>query len=153
MVEVGAYRGVTTEKLAHFTDRMVIAVDPFKGYGGAAKDYQLFKRRTESLSNVIHLRRTSGEAARDWPYSRPGCVFIDAVHDYVNTWHDALVWGHLVRNRGLLCFHDTDEKQFAGTRRAVYHIAKFWQVWGSCENLVILRKPSSGRSAEDVERG
>src|SRR5262249_49239195 len=38
VVEVGCFRGETTRCLARATRRTVVAVDPFRGYGGAEDD-------------------------------------------------------------------------------------------------------------------
>ena len=96
------------------------------------------------MPNVIHLRRTSGEAARELVNDSVSFVFIDAVHDYVNTRFDAIAWHSLLGPGGLIAFHDTDNLQFAGTRRAVFELMRERSL--SLEehvgNLVILRKPA-----------
>lgn len=91
-IEVGSFRGVTTRALGQYIyPRRVYAVDPYTGYGGVEEDQRLFKKRTASLSNVLHLKKTSGEAAREWRRKRDdriSFIFVDAVHDYWNTKHD-----------------------------------------------------------------
>ena len=144
VVEVGCYRGVTTKLLGANTTRKLVGVDPFAGYGGAEQDLKIFQQRIEGLSNVLHLRLTSGEAARQLRNDSVSFVFIDAVHDYVNTRFDAIAWYTLLQQNGLIAFHDTDNRQFAGTRRAVFELMR--QCSLSLEehvgNLVILRKPA-----------
>lgn len=142
VAEVGCYRGVTTCLLARNTIRKFICVDPFSGYGGAEKDLELFKRRVADIPNVIHLRRTSGEAAQELINERLSFVFIDAVHDYVNTHFDSIAWSSLLRKDGLIAFHDTDERMFAGTRRAVFELLhrRGFILEEHVPNLVILRK-------------
>jgi predicted O-methyltransferase YrrM len=142
VVEVGCYRGVTTKLLATNTARNLLGVDPFAGYGGAEQDLKIFQKRIDGVSNVIHLRRTSGEAARQLVKDRFSVVFIDAVHDYVNTRFDSIAWCSLIEKGGLIAFHDTDEANFPGTRRAVFELMRKHSL--SLEehlaNLVILRK-------------
>jgi predicted O-methyltransferase YrrM len=142
IVEIGCYRGVTTQLLASNTVRNVIGVDPFAGYGGAQQDYEKFRERTRHLTNVIHLRCTSGEAARKMAQSQFSFVFIDAVHDYVNTRFDSLAWGSLLRPNGVIAFHDTDDRAFAGTRRAVFDLIQTpsFELEMHVRNLVVLRK-------------
>ena len=44
IVEIGCFRGITTQALAKATSRQVIAVDPYIGYGGFEEDYLYFKK-------------------------------------------------------------------------------------------------------------
>lgn len=142
VVEVGSCRGVTTRTLAKATSRKVIAVDPFIGYGGFEEDYRLFVKNTSELPNVIHERKTSGEAARKWNYNSVGLIFIDALHDYVNTAFDIEIWSSLLVEGGMLVMHDTDQLCFAGTRKATFQAFKsYGNVFAHPDNLTILQKP------------
>jgi predicted O-methyltransferase YrrM len=146
-VEVGSFRGVTTRCVAQYIHpRRVYAIDPYSGYGGAEEDYNLFCKRTADLPNVIHLEKTSGEAAREWNQERDveiSFVFVDAVHDYWNTSYDLSKWGELLNQGGILAAHDTDRKQFAGTRRAVSEqLSKNFSLLAHIENLALLKKES-----------
>ncbi|MDX1971661.1 MAG: class I SAM-dependent methyltransferase [Candidatus Sumerlaeia bacterium] len=140
IVELGCFRGVTTSKLAELTSKSLYAVDPFIGYGGSEEDYALFLQRTKGFANVRHLRKTSGQAAREWDGPEVDLVFIDALHDYDNTLHDILAWREHVTPGGLLAMHDTDNTRFAGTRRAVYEVSKTMELVAHVQDLVILRK-------------
>jgi hypothetical protein len=142
LVEVGSFRGVTTRLLASSTARKLMAVDPFAGYGGAAADLRIFEERISGLPNVTHLRESSGEAARRLRGDRFSFVFVDAVHDYVNTRFDSIAWGSLLRKDGLIAFHDTDNRAFAGTRRAVFQLQSGGQfeLRNHVHDLVVLRK-------------
>jgi predicted O-methyltransferase YrrM len=142
VVEVGAYRGVTTRTLASHTARRVVAVDPFAGYGGSDEDFARFQSRTRGLDNVEHIRATSGAAARSWSHGPVGLVFIDAVHDYVNAAFDANVWGERLSPGGFLAMHDVDTRAFAGARAAAFRAARRAEVWAHVDNLAILRKPA-----------
>lgn len=124
IVEVGAFRGISTALMAGATSRQVHAVDPYAGYGGADGDYRAFQDRTGNFANVIHLRETSGEAS-----FRPGLAaisfaFIDAVHDYVNARFDGLTWSMKLTEGGMIAFHDTDAECFPGVMRAVCELLK-----------------------------
>ena len=123
-IEIGAYRGVTTAILAGQTARSYFAVDPYMGYGGAESDLELMKQRVAPLKNVRHLRMTSGEARSQHDLWVDGAsfIFVDAVHDYVNARFDGHVWGGLLNSGGLMAFHDTDSKAFAGVQRAVWEL-------------------------------
>ncbi|MEH2424108.1 MAG: class I SAM-dependent methyltransferase [Nostoc sp.] len=137
VVEVGSYRGVTTQVIAKATSRRVIAVDPYIGYGGWEEDYRFFSKNTDGLSNVTHERKTSGEAARTWNYNPVSLVFIDALHDYVNTAFDIETWSSLLIKGGILAMHDTDQECFAGTRKAVFEFKNLGNQFAHPNNLTI----------------
>jgi Methyltransferase domain len=120
VVEVGSYRGETTRSLAGATARTIVAVDPYSGYGGAEVEYEHFCRQASGLGNVVLERTTSGAAARQWRHGPVSFLFIDAVHDYVNTAFDIATWAPLLVPGGILALHDTDQEIFAGTRRAAF---------------------------------
>lgn len=141
-VEVGCFRGVTTRLLA--TARypaLTVAVDPYFGYGGDARDYELFRLATEGLDNIKHMRMTSGDAFRAWKDGPVAVVFIDAVHNYPNTRFDLEAWGSMLRSGGIIAAHDTDNPAFAGTRRAVYEASRReYDMLAHPPNLTLLRK-------------
>ena len=141
IVEVGAYRGATTRFLAENTSRQIVAVDPFIGYGGNEDDLSAFKANTRALANVVHLRATSGRAAHEWRLGPVSLIFVDAVHDYVNTSFDAAAWTCWLVKGGLIAFHDTDNPLFAGTRRAVFELSKRMSLFSHVEGLTILQAP------------
>ncbi|MBE9039850.1 class I SAM-dependent methyltransferase [Oscillatoriales cyanobacterium LEGE 11467] len=138
VVEVGSYRGVTTQVLAKATSRKVIAVDPYIGYGGSDRDYHCFQKNTLGLSNVIHERMTSGEAVKTWQHGPVSLVFIDALHNYVNTYFDIKAWSSLTIENGILAMHDTDQYCFAGTRKAVFKTCKAAELFAHPDNLTLV---------------
>lgn len=140
VVEVGAYRGETTRLLAQATSRKLIAVDPFMGYGASEEDYDCFRRNIADLTNVIHERKCSGEAVRTWNHGAIGLIFIDAVHDYVNTAFDIEAWMPLLVEGGVLAMHDTDYPWFAGTRKAAFEASLKAKLLAHPHNLVLLQK-------------
>ncbi len=141
IVEVGSFRGVTTRCLAVSTSRLVIAVDPYAGYGGADDDQNGFRRRISGLDNVIHEAKTSGNAARDWTHGPVSFIFIDAVHDYVNTSFDIKAWMPKLVRGGILALHDIDQATFAGTRRAAFELLDDYrlELLAHPDNLAIFR--------------
>lgn len=141
-IEVGCFRGVTTRFLAQtINPRPMFAVDPYRGYVGDERNYEFFCRNTQDLENICHLHMTSGDAFRAWRYGPVAMVFIDAVHDYPNTRFDIEAWGSLLSPRGIIAAHDTDNRWFAGTRRAVYEATRHgYDLLAHPSNLTFLRK-------------
>ena len=142
VAEVGCFRGVTTRTIAGNTRRRVIAVDPYMGYGGSESDYAIFKSNVSGLENVTHERKTSGRAVAEWNHGPVGFVFIDAVHDYANTSFDLEIWKSRMARGAIMALHDTDNPQFAGTRRAAFEGLRGMDLYGHTDNLVLLRKPA-----------
>lgn len=141
IVEIGSYRGVTTRQFALATKRLVYAVDPYIGYGGWESDLAMFKERVKSLSNTHHLQETSGSAFKQLQNQSSSLVFIDAVHDFANTWFDFFAWSSIVRPKGLIAMHDVDD--FPGTNLACRKIldqTNKYSLWGYCPNLAIVQK-------------
>ncbi len=141
VVEIGSYHGVTTSKFAEATKRMVYAVDPFIGYGGAETDYEIFLSNTRTHPSIRHLRQTSGAAAKQWRSLSVSFLFVDAVHDYVNAMHDVAAWSAKLAPGGMLAMHDTDNNIFAGTRLAAWQIAKRMRIVCHIPDLLILQAP------------
>ena len=140
-VEVGAFRGATTHRRASSTALRYVVVDPYAGYGGGEQDLAAFQARTGGLPNVEHQRVTSGAAARSWRLGRVAFLFVDAVHDFVNTSFDLAAWSPLLAPGALVAMHDTDAYAYAGTRLAAWRFARGRELVAHVENLVIVRMP------------
>ncbi|PZO39608.1 MAG: hypothetical protein DCF19_13570 [Pseudanabaena frigida] len=140
VVEIGCYRGATTQVIAKHTNRKVIAIDPYIGYGGGKEDFQEFREKTKMQSNIIHKPCSSGEAAKNWEYENVSFIFIDAVHDYLNTSFDIQTWLPKLMHGGILALHDTDQLCFAGTRKAVFELKNQLSLFAHIDNLVLFKK-------------
>ena len=142
IAEIGAWRGITTAALAERTNRRVYAIDPHKvnEFPGINEAFEAFRKRTSPFSNVVYLRCSSGEAAKKLSGTPLSLIFVDAIHDYINTWFDFRVWGNLLVPGGIILFHDVDDH--AGANLACRRILrqKNYQVWGYCPNLVAFKK-------------
>lgn len=142
-VELGAYRGATTRRLASSTALRYVVVDPYAGYGGGEQDLAAFQARVVGLRNVEHHRVTSGVAARSWRHGPIAFLFVDAVHDFVNTSFDLAAWSPLLAPGALVAMHDTDAYAYAGTRLAAWRFARGRELVAHIQNLVIVRMPGS----------
>ena len=143
VVELGAYRGVTTRLLAGRTDRTVVAVDLFHpGWSEAAEAMAAFHARTDGVANVVLERRSSGAAAAGWSRPPASVVFIDAQHNFVNTDFDVRVWRPKLVPGGILALHDTDRPHFAGTREAAHRAGRTLELFAHVDNLTLFRVPA-----------
>jgi len=139
IVELRAWRGVTTAAICKATQPLYV-VDPYCDPSGDEADLHAMQERTRELPNVIHIRMSSGEAATALRQERFSVVFVDAIHDYLNTWFDFKVWGPPLTTGGMIAFHDVDEH--AGANLACRRILKAsrFALWGYCPNLAIFQR-------------
>jgi predicted O-methyltransferase YrrM len=144
IVEIGSWRGITTAALARRTNKQIYAVDPYitNEFSGINEALEAFNNRVVEFQKVIHVRNSSGDAARQLAETRFSLIFVDAIHDYINTWYDFVVWGNLLVPGGIIIFHDVDDHP--GTYFACRRILKQknYYVWGYCPNLVAFQKIS-----------
>lgn len=140
VVEIGCYRGATTQVIAKNTSRKVIAIDPYIGYGGEKEDLKIFVEKTTEQTNIIHRSCSSGEAIKNWEYGNVSFIFIDVVHDYLNTSFDIQTWLPKLVDGGILALHDTDQLCFAGTRKAVFGLKDYLHLFAHVDNLVVFQK-------------
>ena len=144
IAEIGAWRGITTVALAERTEKLVYAVDPHteNEFPGINEAFDAFRSRTARFANVVHVRRSSGAAAKHLSGTRLSLIFVDAIHDYINTWFDFLVWSDLLVPGGIIAFHDVDDH--SGTNLACRRVLrqKNYRAWGYCPNLIALEKKS-----------
>lgn len=142
IVEIGAYRGVTTSYLARHSARPVVAVDPYIGYGGREVDLAVFRDNTATLPQVTHVRETSGRGRSAWPHGRSvSLLYIDAVNDYANRRFDIAAWRPLVVSGGIIAVPDVDQPGRAGLRRAAVELARLCPLFIHVENLAAFRVP------------
>lgn len=142
IAEVGSWRGVTTVEMAKQTAKRIYAVDPHNkdDFPGVNEAYEVFAKRISSLSNVIHVRESSGKAAKGMEEIKLSLVFIDAMHDCLNAWYDFYVWSRLIVTGGIVVMHDIDDH--VGANLACRRVLKMrnFEVWGYCPNIVAFRK-------------
>lgn len=152
IVEVGSWRGVTTGCLAANTHATVVAIDPWIGDWNKP-NLEAFQRHTGRFDNVVSVRKTFGEAVREWPYGRVRFIFIDAVHDYANVAHDLAAACRLMVPGGIVALHDTDDRRFPGSRRAVYEISDRLELTAHIDGVVLFRVPSSADAVSFANAG
>src|SRR5579872_2424612 len=119
IVEIGSWMGKSTICLAaglkSGSGGIVYAIDPHKGeytknngIGKKAPTYQKFignLKKAGVLDVVVQIIATSEKAAGKW--KKPiDFLFIDGLHDYKNTNLDFSLWSPLLKNRGVVAFHD-----------------------------------------------
>jgi len=140
VVEIGAYRGVTTSWLSKNVKQTVYAIDPYIGYGGCKTDLAIFNSRTANDGKIKHICSTSGTARMQLADIRIGFIFIDAVHDFANTMFDVKTWEDLVIENGFIAFHDVDDNRFSGTRRVAFKMRKKYTLYAHIDGLAIFQK-------------
>jgi hypothetical protein len=127
IVEIGSWRGRSTDALLSGCAGTVWAIDHFKGSKNERND--LHQEATEKdiskifLENVGHyknlklLKMDSLEAVKRFEDKSVDMVFIDGAHTYREVKSDIKAW--LPKTKKLICGHDYDGK---GVKRAVDEI-------------------------------
>ncbi len=101
VVEVGSYRGVSTECLALMCD-FVVAVDTF-AFSPIEKEFQ---ERMRYYPTVSTLKMDSLSAATAFPDGHFDLVYIDAGHSHDEVVADIRAWKPKVRPGGVIAGHD-----------------------------------------------
>ena len=116
MVEVGSFEGISTLLFANFVDT-VYSVDYYdyiipetgripahdQSYVNAER---MFIERTKDVPNIIKIRKSSVEAAKDFPDGSLDAVYIDAAHDEDSVREDIKTWRTKIKPGGILSGHD-----------------------------------------------
>lgn len=116
MVEVGSFEGISTLLFSLFVDT-VYSVDCYdykvppsgriqemdKMFEDAEK---LFIARTKDVKNIIKIRKSSVEAAKDFEDMSLDAVYIDAEHDFESVRADIKAWRPKLKFGGVLSGHD-----------------------------------------------
>ncbi len=102
VVEVGSFRGVSTEVFLLFADQ-VYAVDPWEGMDAIHKQ---FLSRVRPYPNVEVMQARSVDAAREFADRSLDLVYIDGAHDYENVRADLQAWRPKVKPGKWLAGHD-----------------------------------------------
>lgn len=119
MVEVGSFEGVSTILFSQSVET-VYSVDcydyPVPSTGRIPSHDQLFIDaektfidRTKDIKNIIKIRKTSEEAAKDFPDKSLDAVYIDAEHDENSVRTDIRTWRPKIKFGGYLCGHDYNQ--------------------------------------------
>jgi predicted O-methyltransferase YrrM len=136
-VEVGSWRGETTLYLATNTSRNFIAIDPWIGPKNE-ENLRAFETKVADMPNVKIERKTFGQAWRNWCHGPVSFAFIDGAHDYCNVAHDLAAIVSLLIPGGIVVFHDTDNIDFPGARRAIFEEVENFQIIAHIPNLTAL---------------
>lgn len=116
MVEVGSLEGISTILFSKFVDT-VYSVDCYDykvpPTGRIPEHDQMFKEaermfisRTKNIPNIVKIRKTSVEAAKDFEDESLDAVYIDAEHDEESVRADIRAWRPKIKRGGILCGHD-----------------------------------------------
>src|SRR3990167_907724 len=116
MVEVGSFEGISTLLFANFVDT-VYSVDYYdyktpetgripehdQSYVNAER---MFIERTKDVPNIIKIKKSSVEAAKDFQDGSLDAVYIDAAHDEDSVREDIRTWRAKIKPGGILSGHD-----------------------------------------------
>src|SRR3990167_6105142 len=67
---------------------------------------RMFISRTKNVKNIIKIRKTSVEAAKDFEDASLDAIYIDAEHDEDSVREDVRAWRPKIKRGGILSGHD-----------------------------------------------
>ncbi len=102
VVEIGSFRGVSTETLLLFAQRMY-AVDPWEGMESI---HQQFLARTAPYPHLAVLRGRSTDVVDEIADRSLDLVYIDGAHDYASVRADLEAWRSKVKPGKWIAGHD-----------------------------------------------
>src|SRR3990167_8363819 len=116
MVEVGSLEGISTLLFANCVDT-VYSVDYYDykvpETGRIPEHDQMFREaermfieRTKDVPNIVKIKKSSAEAAKDFPDGSLDAVYIDAEHDEDSVREDIRTWRPKIKQGGILSGHD-----------------------------------------------
>jgi len=135
--EVGVQTGLYSETLLkHWHGKRLYSIDPWREWDrttyrdpsnvAQAKQEELFletrQRLTPFQERSVIVRKTSAEAAQDFPDRSLDFVYLDAQHQYEAIREDIALWRPKVKSGGILAGHDFTEEpdeRICGVKRAV----------------------------------
>lgn len=116
IAEIGSFEGVSTVLFSRFVKK-VYSIDcydyiiPPTGRIPSMDDLfaraeKTFLARTKGLTNIVKIRKSSVEAAQEFPDQSLDAVYIDAEHDEASVRNDLRAWRSKVKKGGILSGHD-----------------------------------------------
>lgn len=116
IAEIGSFQGVST---------MLFAMHVQKVYSIDCYDYvvpetgripshdqlfvdaeKLFLERTADIKNIVKVRKSSVDAAKEFEDRTLDAVYVDAEHDPISVRSDINAWKNKIKLGGILCGHD-----------------------------------------------
>lgn len=116
IVEVGSFEGISTLLFSKFV-AVVYSVDYYDykvPETGRIPEHdqtfveaeRMFIERTKGIENIVKIKKSSVEAAKDFKDRSLDAVYIDAEHDEDSIRTDIKAWRSKIKFGGFLCGHD-----------------------------------------------
>lgn len=127
MVELGSFQGTSTLFFSLFVKK-IYSVD-FYDYHvpptGRIPEMDkmfveaenIFVQRTQNIENIVKIKKSSVEAAKDFEDNTLDCVYVDAEHLYDYIRADIQAWKDKIKDGGILCGHDYDHNHADSIRK------------------------------------
>jgi predicted O-methyltransferase YrrM len=118
LAEIGSFQGVSTMLFANLVDT-VYSIDCYDYHvppSGRIPEMdamfieaeKIFNDRIKDYNNIIKIKKTSIEAAKDFEDNSLDAVYIDGEHLYDYIRADVQAWKDKIKDGGILCGHDYD---------------------------------------------
>ena len=123
MVELGSFQGTSTRFFSLFVKKLY-SVDIYDYHvppTGRIPEMdvmfveaeRIFIECTEGYDNIVKIKKSSVEAAKEFEDGSLDCVYVDAEHLYDYIRSDIQAWKDKIKDGGVLCGHDFDHNHSA----------------------------------------
>jgi predicted O-methyltransferase YrrM len=116
MAEIGSFQGVSTMLFAMHVEKVysIDCYDYVVPESGRIPSHdqlfvdaeKLFLERTSDIKNIIKVRKSSVDAAKEFEDRTLDAVYVDAEHDPISVRSDINAWRNKIKVGGILCGHD-----------------------------------------------
>jgi predicted O-methyltransferase YrrM len=127
MVEIGSFAGVSSE-LFSLHCKKIYCVDLWDPYWEITDKQKVefaeysFDKMSKNYNNIVKIKNSSVEAAKQFDDNSLDFVYIDAAHDYESVRQDILTWLPKVKKGGYIGGHDFRFDENIGVYEAVNDI-------------------------------
>jgi predicted O-methyltransferase YrrM len=116
MAEIGSFQGVSTMLFAMHVQKIysIDCYDYVVPESGRIPSHdqlfvdaeKIFLERTSDIKNIIKVRKSSVDAAKEFEDRTLDAVYVDAEHDPISVRSDINAWKNKIKVNGILCGHD-----------------------------------------------
>lgn len=139
ILEIGAFKGLSTIIMAQNTNKYVFTIDPF--FYDTKKEFLENIKKTNT-KNIILLEGTTANQIKKLENINFDLIFIDGDHTYEGVLTDFKLLYPILNSNGLMVFHDSNpnRKKIADgavtlIKEKVINTKKYFKEFGFCESI------------------
>lgn len=152
MAEIGSFMGTSTRFFSLFVNK-IFSIDIYDYHvpptgripemdAMFVEAEKLFDERTKDYDNIIKIKKSSVEAAKDFEDESLDCVYVDGEHLYDYIRADIQAWKDKIKNGGILCGHDFDHNHSESITRILneFNLMNEFTVYSDTSWSVVIKR-------------